>query len=66
LFVPSISGSIIPNGDLASPGMSAASGGNTYQITVQTGVGDPRQIGEQVVSYIKRFEAASGPVFARA
>jgi hypothetical protein len=41
-------------------------GGNTYQITVQTGVGDPRQIGEQVVSYIKRFEAASGPVFARA
>jgi hypothetical protein len=42
------------------------SGGNTYNINVTTGVGDPRQIGEQVVSYIKRFEAASGPVFARA
>ena len=42
------------------------SGGNTYNINVSTGVGDPRQIGEQVVSYIKRFEAASGPVFARA
>ena len=47
-------------------GAAIGGGGNTYQITVQTGVGDPRQIGEQVVSYIKRFEAASGPVFARA
>ena len=45
---------------------SVSGGGNTYNINVSTGVGDPRQIGEQVVSYIKRFEAASGPVFARA
>jgi hypothetical protein len=46
--------------------MGSVSGGNTYNFNISTGVGDPRQIGEQVVSYIKRFEAASGPVFARA
>ncbi len=57
LFVPGSNGNIIPNG---------ASGGNTYQITVQAGVGDPRAIGQQVVEYIKRFEQASGPVFAAA
>lgn len=50
------------NGPL--PPMGA--GGNTYNINVSTGVGDPRQIGQQVVEYIKRFEAASGPVFAAA
>ena len=57
LFVPGSNGNIIPNG---------ASGGNTYQITVQAGVGDPRAIGQQVVEYIRRFEQASGPVFAAA
>lgn len=57
LFVPGSNGNIIPNG---------ARGGNTYQITVQAGVGDPRAIGQQVVEYIKRFEQASGPVFAAA
>lgn len=57
LFVPKGSGSIVPNDKL---------GGNTYNINVSTGVGDPRQIGQQVVEYIKRFEAASGPVFASA
>ncbi len=36
-------------------------GGNNYNITVQAGVGDPRQIGQQVVEYIKRFEAVNGP-----
>jgi hypothetical protein len=43
-----------------------ALGGNTYNITVQAGVGDPRQIGQEVVQYIKRFEQANGPVFASA
>ena len=65
IFLPNRSGVIIPNSDLGGGG-SAIGGGNTYNINVSTGVGDPRQIGEQVVSYIKRFEAASGPVFARA
>jgi hypothetical protein len=45
---------------------SALGGGNSYSITVNAGVGDPRMIGQQVVQYIKRFEQASGPVFASA
>jgi hypothetical protein len=57
LFTPSRSGSIIPNG---------AMGGNTYNINVSAGVGDPRAIGQQIVEYVKRFEKANGPVFAAA
>ena len=57
LFTPSRSGNITPN---------SAMGGNTYQITVQAGVGDPRAIGQQVVEYIKKFEKANGPVFTAA
>lgn len=64
LFIPDVSGTIVPNNALGSGGSTA--GGNTYNVTVQTGVGDPRMIGQQVVEYIKRFEAASGPVFAAA
>lgn len=41
-------------------------GGSTYNITVQAGVGDPVSIGQQVVSLIKRYERANGPVFANA
>jgi hypothetical protein len=57
LFTPSRSGNITPN---------SALGGNTYQITVQAGVGDPRAIGQQVVEYIKKFEKANGPAFVAA
>ena len=39
---------------------------NNYNITVQAGVGDPQTIGQQIVAYIKRYEKASGPVFASA
>ena len=60
LFVPSTSGTIIPNG------RSGGGGGTTYQITVQAGVGDPRAIGQQVVEYVKRFEQANGKVWAAA
>lgn len=69
LFVPWKTGTIVPNGDLPSAvgyGRSSSSGGNSYSIVVQAGVGDPRQIGQQIVEYVKRFEAASGPVFAAA
>jgi hypothetical protein len=66
VFVPGRSGVIVPNDSLGASGSAIGGGGSTYNINVSTGVGDPRQIGEQVVSYIKRFEAASGPVFARA
>jgi phage-related protein len=41
-------------------------GGTTYNITVQAGVGDPQTIGQSIVAYIKRYEKASGPVFASA
>lgn len=57
LFIPGTSGTIVPN---------KAMGGNTYNVNVSTGVGDPRQIGEQIVTYIKRFEQSSGQVFASA
>ena len=40
--------------------------GNTYSITVQAGVGDPREIGRQVVDAIKQFERTAGPVFQAA
>lgn len=41
-------------------------GGPTYNINVTAGVGDPVRIGEEVVTAIKRYERASGPVFASA
>lgn len=67
LFIPDAAGSIIPNSGLL--GMSPASmgrSGNTYQITIQAGIGDPREIGRQVVEVVKAYERASGPVFASA
>lgn len=58
LFVPSQNGAIIPNSGL---------GGSTYNITVNAGVGsDPVRVGEYVVNAIRRYERASGPVFASA
>ena len=57
LFVPGSNGNVIPNN---------AMGGNTYAITVQAGVGDPRAIGQQIVEYVKKFEQANGPVFRAA
>jgi len=57
LFVPGSGGNIVPNN---------AMGGNTYQITVQAGVGDPRAIGQSIVEYVKKFEQANGPVFRAA
>ena len=41
-------------------------GGNTYSITVQAGVGDPRAIGQSVVEVIRKYEQANGRVFAAA
>ena len=40
--------------------------GKNYSITVQTGVGDPREIGRQVVDAIKQYERTAGPVFQAA
>jgi hypothetical protein len=54
-------GFITPNSGLAK-----ASSAPVYNINVSAGVGDPRQIGQQVVEYIKRYESANGKVFAAA
>ncbi len=41
--------------------------GNTYNITVNAGMGaNGAQVGEQIVNAIRRYERTSGPVFARA
>jgi hypothetical protein len=63
IFVPGIDGTIIPNGGMAG---GSAGSGNTYAITVNSGVGDPRQIGQDIVQYIRTFEMSSGRVFAKA
>ena len=60
LFTPAAGGgSITPNNQL---------GGATYNITVNAGMGSGNgsQIGEAIVTAIKRYERTSGPVFARA
>jgi TP901 family phage tail tape measure protein len=60
LFVPSSGGgTIIPNNQMG--------GGAKINITVNAGMGaNGAQIGEQIVTAIKRYERTSGPVFASA
>ena len=59
LFVPSSGGNIISN--------DRVGGGARINITVNAGMGaNGAQIGEQIVTAIKRYERTSGPVFARA
>jgi TP901 family phage tail tape measure protein len=59
LFTPSAGGGRITPND--------ALGGNTYNITVNAGMGtNGAALGAQIVSAIKRFERTSGPVFASA
>jgi hypothetical protein len=72
VFVPSGNGNIIPNGGLPvgsgsfASGSSRGSGGTTYAITVQAGVGDPRAIGQSIVEMVTRYENANGKVWAAA
>lgn len=59
LFVPDMSGSIIPNG---------AMGGsvNNFNISVNAGIGtDGAVVGRQIVDAIRKYERSSGQVFAR-
>jgi hypothetical protein len=60
LFVPSAGGGrIVPNDKLG--------GGTNITINVNAGMGaNGSQIGEQIVTAIKRYERTSGPVFASA
>jgi len=59
VFTPGNSGDIIGNDKL---------GGTVYNITVNAGMGagSGTQLGEQIVTAIKRYERSSGPVFAGA
>jgi hypothetical protein len=60
LFTPSAGGGRITPND--------ALGGNTYNITVNAGMGSGNgaALGEAIVSAIKRYERTSGPVFVSA
>jgi hypothetical protein len=59
LFIPGSSGTILPNNRMG--------GGARINITVNAGMGaNGAQIGEQIVTAIKRYERTSGPVFASA
>ena len=61
IFTPGAGGFITPNNRLGG------SSGPTYNITVNAGMGtNGAQLGEQIVSAIKRYERTSGPVFASA
>lgn len=51
---------------LTAGGVAPASTNVTYQITVNAGVGDPREIGRVTVDAITAYERSSGRVFARA
>jgi hypothetical protein len=75
VFVPGISGNIIPNNMLGRlgqvPRMSApmGGGGNVTNISVNVSVApltDPAETGRQVVEAIRRYERRSGPVFVSA
>ena len=70
VFLPSASGQIVPNVDLGTSvsrnGVMSGSNANTYNISVNAGVGDPRAIGQQIVEYVRKYENASGRVFAAA
>jgi hypothetical protein len=61
IFTPGVGGFITPNNRLG--GSSAP----VYNITVNAGIGtNPTQVGQEIVSLIKRYERSSGPVFASA
>jgi hypothetical protein len=75
IVMPSRGGSIVNVAEAGQPeaiipldrlGKMGGGTTNNYNINVQTGVGDPQVIGQQIVAYIKRYEKASGPVFVGA
>jgi TP901 family phage tail tape measure protein len=64
LFVPQVSGNIIPNRDTVASTNKTVN----YNITVNAGMGtgNGAVLGEQIVNAIKRYERTSGPVFVSA
>ena len=60
LFVPSISGTIIPNG---GGGSSVSAGGASINLTVNAGMGtNGAEVGRQIVDALKQYERRNGPV----
>jgi hypothetical protein len=72
VFVPGMSGNIIPNNNLGSlmsrsSGSSGGGGTTIVNINVQTGIAtDPAETGRQVVEAIRKYERRSGQVFVSA
>ncbi|HEY7821330.1 MAG TPA: hypothetical protein VIG24_00770, partial [Acidimicrobiia bacterium] len=72
VFVPDMSGNIIPNNMLGSIPISGGGGGGGGSVTnvnvnVNAGMGaDGAEVGRKVVEAIRKYERRSGPVFARA
>jgi len=57
LFVPNISGMIVPNNELRP------SGGNVINLTVNAGMGtDSRQVSKQIVDALKHYQRSNGPL----
>ena len=57
LFVPNISGMIVPNNELRP------SGGNVINLTVNAGMGtDSRQVSKQIVDALKHYQRGNGPL----
>ena len=67
LFVPGVTGQVIPNSALQGGGAGAPVGGNTFHITVNAGMGtDGADVGRRIVDAIRKYERFSGPVFVAA
>jgi phage-related minor tail protein len=73
LFVPTMTGQIIPNHDLRTSmtgrggAASVASGGSVINLTVNAGMGtNGAEVGRAIVEEIRRFERVNGPVFVGA
>jgi methyl-accepting chemotaxis protein len=75
IVMPSRGGSIVNVAEAGQPeaiipldrlGNMGGGTTNNYSINVSAGVGDPAAIGQQIVTYIKKFERSGGPVFASA
>jgi TP901 family phage tail tape measure protein len=73
LFVPTMTGQIIPNHDLRTSmtgrggSASVASGGSVINLTVNAGMGTQgAEVGRQIVEAIRAYERRSGKAFAAA
>jgi phage-related minor tail protein len=73
LFVPTMTGQIIPNHDLRTSmtgrggAASVASGGSVINLTVNAGMGTQgAEVGRQIVDALKAYERRNGSVYVAA